>query len=170
MLDLPDVDHIEILKGPQGTLFCRTATGGAVRIVTRAPSFTRQIRVNADYGFNFRESKLSAYLTGPVTDRIAGSLSAATRNNNGFVKGSGPNIGERYGKSDNYTYRGKLLFNVSDSLQMTLAADTAKTNNESGALATPPERNNPYPGSIPNNPYHYAGGPEPIQTVKMSSV
>src|SRR3546814_6984594 len=87
-----------------------------------------------------------------------------------FVKGSGPNIGKRYGKSDNYTYRGKLLFNVSDSLQMTLAADTAKTNNESGALATPPESNNPYPGSIPNTPYHYAGGTEPIQTVKMYSV
>ncbi|MFT4046658.1 MAG: TonB-dependent receptor [Solimonas sp.] len=169
MFDLPDIDHIEVLKGPQGTLFGRNATGGALRIVTRAPSFERQIDLSADYGFNFRESKLSTYVTGPVSERVAGSLSAATRNSDGFVDGSGPNIGKEYGKADNYMFRGKLLFNVSDDFQMTFAADTSKSNNESGALATPPEDNNPYPGSVPNTPYHYAGSTQPIQDVRTYS-
>jgi iron complex outermembrane receptor protein len=169
MFDLPDIERIEVLKGPQGTLFGRNATGGALRIVTRAPSFDRQIRVSADYGFNFRESELTAYVTGPISDRIAGSLSAATRDSDGFVDGSGSNVGKSYGKADNYTYRGKLLFNVSDDFRMTLAADTSQTNNESGALPTPPAENNPWPGSIPNTRYHYAGGTDPIQDVQMYS-
>jgi iron complex outermembrane receptor protein len=62
-LDLPDIERVEVLKGPQGTLFGRNATGGAIRIVTRAPSFTLQFQVSADYGFNYRESKFNAYLT-----------------------------------------------------------------------------------------------------------
>jgi iron complex outermembrane recepter protein len=169
MFDLPDIERIEVLKGPQGTLFGRNATGGAVRIVTRAPSFDREINVSADYGFDFNEVKLSAYVTGPISDRLAGSLSAATRDSDGFVDGSGPNVGKTYGESDNYTYRGKLLFNASEDFQITLAADTSKTNNESGALPTPPVSNNPWPGSIPNTPYHYAGGTDPIQDVEMYS-
>jgi iron complex outermembrane recepter protein len=170
MFDLPDIERIEVLKGPQGTLFGRNATGGAIRIVTRAPSFTRQGSLNAEYGFNFGEAKLGAYITGPLSDRVAASFSAATRNGDGYVDGIAQNTGKTYGGPHNYTFRGKLLFNVSDRFQMTLIADTVKTDNEAAALPTA-QGQNPFPGSgsVANLPFQYAGGTQPKQIVKMYS-
>jgi iron complex outermembrane recepter protein len=170
MFDLPDIERIEVLKGPQGTLFGRNATGGAIRIVTRAPSFDKHGSVSGDYGFNFGETKLNAYITGPVSDRVAASLSAATRNGDGYVDGIAQNTGKTYGGPHNYTVRGKLLFKVSDRLQMTLIADSSKTDSESAALPSALNQN-PFPGagSVANAPFQYAGSTQPKQIVKTYS-
>lgn len=170
MFDLPDIERIEVLKGPQGTLFGRNATGGAVRIVTRAPSFTPRASVSADYGFDFKEIKLGGYVSGPLSEQVAASLSVSSRTGDGFVEGSGANRGKTYGDPDNYLYRGKLLFKPSDTFQVTIIADTAQNDNEFGALPTA-EGQNPFPGpgSIANTPYRYAGLTQPQQLVKMDS-
>ena len=169
--DLPDIERIEVLKGPQGTLFGRNATGGAIRIVTRTPSFEPVANVTADYGFDFEEVKLAGYVSGPFSEKVAASLSAFSRTGDGFVEGSGPNEGRRYAKLDNYVYRGKLLFTPSDTFEVTLSADTAQNSADSGALPTPQGGNPfPVPGSVPNTPYHYAGRTQPMQEVKSDSV
>ena len=165
LFDLPDIERIEVLKGPQGTLFGRNATGGAIRIVTRAPSFEPVASVTADYGFDFEDVKLTGYASGPITDHLAASVSAFWRNSDGYVEGSAGNEGRRYAKADNYVYRGKLLFKPSDTFELTLSADTSQTDNGSGALPTA-QGGNPYstiPGTIPNTPYHYAGATQPMQ-------
>src|SRR5690606_18800905 len=79
LFDLADIERIEVLKGPQGTLFGRNATGGAIRIVTRTPSFTPQGSASVDYGFDYDEVNVTGYLTGPISESIAASLSLAYR-------------------------------------------------------------------------------------------
>jgi iron complex outermembrane receptor protein len=165
--DLPDIERIEVLKGPQGTLFGRNATGGAIRIVTRSPSSDPVFDASADYGFNFREVRLTGYASGPITDQIAASFSAYRRTGDGYVKGIADNLGKTFGGPDDYVYRGKLLFNVSDTLKLTIESDTSQTDNQAGALPTALGEN-PYPGagSVGNAPFQYAGGTYPIQLVK----
>jgi iron complex outermembrane receptor protein len=170
--DLSDIERVEVLKGPQGTLFGRNATGGAIRIVTRAPSFTPHANLSADYGFDFKETKLGGYVTGPITDSIAGSLSGFYRTGDGFVDGIGPNAGRDYGKPDNYVYRGKVLFKPSDAFQATLAADASRSQNDNVFIAIPANGVNPFPtaGSIANAPFKYAGSTQPKALVEGDSV
>ena len=108
--DLADIERIEVLKGPQGTLFGRNATGGAIRIVTRSPSFTPQASLSTDYGFDFNETKIDAYLTGPFSDKVAGSLTGSYRKGDGYIDGIGPNEGRHYADPDNYVVRAKCFF------------------------------------------------------------
>lgn len=70
LFDLADIERVEVLNGPQATLFGRNATDGAIRIVMRRPSFHPQANLSVDYGFNFNEWKLTGYATGAVTDRL----------------------------------------------------------------------------------------------------
>jgi iron complex outermembrane receptor protein len=67
--DLVDVDQVEVLRGPQGTLFGRNAAAGVVNITTKAPSFTDGIDLEGSYG-NFNFEQIKASLTGPVVDGV----------------------------------------------------------------------------------------------------
>src|SRR5262245_25298649 len=102
--DLADIERVEVLKGPQGTLYGRNATGGAIKIVTRKPSFDTSGQVSADYGFHYNELKVTGFATGKLTDTLAGSLSATYRTSDGFIKGTGPNVGRDFGGADNYVF------------------------------------------------------------------
>ncbi len=165
--DLADIERIEVLKGPQGTLFGRNATGGAIRIVTRSPSFTPQASLSTDYGFDFNETKIDAYLTGPFSDKVAGSLTGSYRKGDGYIDGIGPNEGRHYADPDNYVVRGKMLFRPSESFQATVSADTWQTqNNVNFAISAPKGVNpNPIPGVVSSQPYEFAGSTQPLADV-----
>jgi iron complex outermembrane receptor protein len=88
-IDLPDVQQIEVLKGPQGTLFGRNATAGAILIHTLEPSFTSQGKVSVSAGaFDTRgqEYRTKAFVTGPIMDKLAYSVSAMYTNNTGYFR------------------------------------------------------------------------------------
>ncbi|HWU15260.1 MAG TPA: TonB-dependent receptor, partial [Caulobacter sp.] len=86
VLDLLDVERVEVLRGPQGTLFGRNTIGGAVRIISRAPKvadgFTSRISVAAGEG-DYRQFRVAA--GGPLGDRVALRLSAVARQRGGYV-------------------------------------------------------------------------------------
>jgi iron complex outermembrane recepter protein len=166
--DLSDIERVEVLKGPQGTLFGRNATGGAIRIFTRRPSFEAKATVGADYGFRYNELRLNAYATGPLSDKVAASVSGTIRKGDGYIKGIGPNEGKDYGGADNYLVRGKLLFQPSENFEAILAADKWQQQNDSVFISMINNGANPFPGTaaIPNGPYTYASSTQPKADLK----
>ncbi len=73
-LDFLDLERIEVLRGPQGTLFGKNTTAGAINITTRKPSLTPEANFEVNYGnFGFLQAKGS--LSGPLTKKISGRVS-----------------------------------------------------------------------------------------------
>ena len=120
-VDLLDVDHIEVLEGPQGTLFGKNATAGVINIVTRSPTGSRQgyLDVGAYEGSEFR---VGAGVSGPILgDKLEGLVSL-------FGAHYGGNVRNLYtGRWDNgYDHdgaRAKLVARPADHLKVTLSAD-----------------------------------------------
>ncbi|MEJ5977940.1 TonB-dependent receptor [Novosphingobium sp. PS1R-30] len=167
--DLADIERIEVLKGPQGTLYGRNATGGAIKIVTKKPSFETSGSVAADYGFHYNELKVTGFVTGGITDQLAGSLSGSYRTSDGFIKGTGPNVGRDFGGADNYVLRGKLLWQPSESFSAVLSGDVWRQQNNSVFISHIKDGINPYPnvpGTVPNRPYENAGSTDPLARLR----
>ena len=118
MMDLPDVEQIEVLKGPQGTLYGQNATGGAIIINTRAPSFTPTGKFSASYG-NFDAIDLRGFVSGPLSDIVAVSLSGGYQNRDGFRTNVA--TGEHDTGLDSKLLRAKALFKPTASMSFTLA-------------------------------------------------
>lgn len=86
--DFGAVERVEVLKGPQGTLFGRNAVGGAINTITKNPDFTGpQASLQTSYG-NFNTLKERAYLNVPVTDRLAMNVSLIHSSGDSYMQGS----------------------------------------------------------------------------------
>jgi iron complex outermembrane receptor protein len=127
LFDLPDIERVEILKGPQGTLFGRNAAGGAVKVITKSPSFTPTGALSASYG-SFNDVLVKGFVSGPiVSDTLAGSLAAFYEKNDGWIHDVVAN--KRTGGLDSYIFRAKLLFKPTDDLKFTLTGYNLRRKN-----------------------------------------
>ena len=118
---LYDLDRVEILKGPQGTLFGKNTIQGVVSVVTKDPSDEFEALASAQVGnYNLWQARLS--LSGPIMgDRLTGSFTGYGRKRDGYVDDTFRNTtmdGQEY-----YGGRAKLKFKPSDNLKIVLAAD-----------------------------------------------
>lgn len=156
--DLPDVSRIEVAKGPQGTLFGRNATGGAVQIFTRDPSFSPTGDFYVGYG-SFRELTFKSFLSGPIIgDELAASISGYASTADSYYRSLVPEQTPEGPRST--LVRGKVLFRPTDSMSFVLQAYYADHDDPTGmngsayggiTLA------NVFPGSIiPIAPYDVA--------------
>lgn len=117
LIDLPDVTQVEVLKGPQGALYGQNATGGAILVTTRAPGFTTTGSFSAGYG-NYNSIQLRGYLSGPVTDILAVSVSGGYQDHDGFRKHV--ITGQRDLGLSSKVARGKILLEPSSDVKITL--------------------------------------------------
>ena len=118
--DFADIEQVEELRGPQGTLFGKNTTAGALNITTRAPTFTREGFVELSYGErNLVQAK--GWVSGPITDSIAYRISGVSTRRDGVID----NI--RTGRDTNtlgtQAVRGQLLFKPDDTIQLRVIAD-----------------------------------------------
>jgi len=120
-LDFVDIDRIEILRGPQGTLFGKNTTAGALNITTRAPSFTPDAQGEITIGdYVFLQAKAS--VSGPlIDDRLAARLSFVSTRRNGVL--DNVTVGHDQNTQNSISLRGQLLFEATDNLRVRLFAD-----------------------------------------------
>ena len=118
--ELGPLDRIEVLRGPQGTLFGRNTSAGLISIITAKPRFTPEVSGQIDVG-NYNLRRLQASITGPISDTIAARLDGVWMKRDGFLKDvvSGRRINDR----DRWLLRGQILFQPSDNLSFRLIAD-----------------------------------------------
>jgi iron complex outermembrane receptor protein len=131
VFDLASVAGVEVLKGPQGTLFGRNATGGAILIRTLDPDFVSAGRFNLSYE-RFNQVRASAYVNVPVNDKVAVNASVAYRYSEGYVHDLRSGDITDQGKS--FTARGKLLLKPTDSFSVIFVAAHADFSDPTGTI------------------------------------
>lgn len=136
--DLGDLERIEVLRGPQGTLFGRNTSAGLISVVTRAPSLDTTTITASSSLESFDGYSFTAGVTTPLARDLAGiSLFATLRQRDGFMRINPGIPGARDGNDrDSWTLRGQLLWDINDDVSLRLIADGAHRNEECCYAAT----------------------------------
>lgn len=121
--DLGNVARVEVLRGPQSTLFGKNASAGVISIITQEPQFEFGGSVSATYG-NFDQMVLKGDVTGPLTESLAFSIEGNLNKRDGYVEVV--NLDERINERDRYSVRGQLLFENGGPLRVRAIADYSK--------------------------------------------
>lgn len=122
-LDFIDVERIEVLRGPQGTLFGKNTTSGAFNITTRKPNFKTGAIIETSYGnYGYVQAKTS--VTGPLSKNIAARFSFSGTQRDGTVYNKRT---DRYiNDINNLGLKGQFLYNISSGVQISLSADYSR--------------------------------------------
>ncbi|WP_414009879.1 TonB-dependent receptor [Sphingorhabdus sp.] len=126
--DLVDIERLEILRGPQGTLFGRNTSAGALNVSTKRPSLSEvEGFANASYG-NYNFMNLQAGVSVPITTDVAGlRVSGTWRKRDGYLKTAS---GAESNNRDRYMLRGQLYIEPNADVSIRLLADYAKTDEQ----------------------------------------
>ena len=120
IMDLPDVQRIEVLRGPQSTLFGKNASAGVISITTKAPSFDFGGSGELTYG-NYNALVGKAYVTGPISQNTAVSVAAGFNTRDGFFKDGA--TGHRTNERNRWFLRGQMLFDPGTDISVRLIGD-----------------------------------------------
>ncbi len=142
--DLPEIERVEVLRGPQSTLFGKNVSAGAISIVTKRPQFEPGGKIEGSYG-NFNTRQLRGTFTGPISDTLAVRVSGSLNKRDGMFTNltTGNDVGDR----DRWSVRGDVLWEPTDKTSVRIIADYNKINETCCAV-----------GSILNGPATLAIG------------
>ena len=120
--DLRDIQTVEVIRGPQGTLFGRNTTVGALNISTKNPGDEFEASMTAGYE-SFDTINTFGTVNIPFSDRIAGRFTGSYSRRDGFGENIRPGEQGDIGERENVTLRGKLRYDVTDSVEAVLSVD-----------------------------------------------
>ncbi|WP_321396022.1 TonB-dependent receptor [Emcibacter sp.] len=135
--ELFDVERIEVLRGPQGTLYGKNAIGGAINVVSTKPGQDFRAKVKATVG-NYDRQDFQGVVSGPLSDSLAAKVSFSSRQRDGWVE----NIitGNKLKDENVQSVRGQLLW-TGENTEITLSADTMDM--DQADMGRIPTRSNP---------------------------
>jgi iron complex outermembrane receptor protein len=146
-----DIDRIEVLRGPQGMLYGRNATGGVINVISNAPKHDLEAQIGASYGSRDM-FELRGVLNLPLTDIAAFRVAATYSREDGYVKNlsTEPGTKDGFGSDGDISVRGQLLVGDKEEIEILLYGNYSKQNG-TGTTMTFLERN--------------PGGPPPVQAL-----
>ena len=121
--DLPRLQQIEVLSGPQSTLFGKNASAGVISVTTREPAYYQEGKIEAGIG-NFNQKVMKGYYTNGITDNLAFSVSGGFNTRDGYTESvSGL---DDVNNKDRWNVRGQALFEPTEDVKLRLIADYSK--------------------------------------------
>ncbi|MCX8476147.1 MAG: TonB-dependent receptor [Sphingomonas sp.] len=146
--ELGEIDRIEVLRGPQGTLFGRNASAGLINIVSKAPGPNYAAGAEFTYG-NYDQIRASGYINVPLGDSLAARVDSVYVRRDGYYQDvvNDQDINDR----NRYFVRGQLLFEPSSDLTIRLIGDYTKRNENCCAATYVSREMNPFIGNL-NDP------------------
>ena len=137
-----DMERVEVLRGPQGTLFGRNATGGLAHYITNKPTEDFSGYVDLTIG-DYDQVKVEGAIGGPITDTVSGRFSFSRNEHDGYVDNR---IGKDLNNGDDWAVRGHLQFDFSDDVSWLISARAAEQNIDTGFFKHSSARQNPATG------------------------
>jgi iron complex outermembrane receptor protein len=152
-----DLERVEVLKGPQGTLFGRNATGGLVSFITRKPTEYLEGYLDLTVG-SYQQQKIEGAISGPISDDISYRISGFSNEHDGYLTNhfpettfvpaefegnlsNGPSLpdsGKDLGGDDSWAVRTQLLFNIDDASALLMSAFMTRSTQSTGPYQSSP--------------------------------
>jgi iron complex outermembrane receptor protein len=141
-----DTERVEVLRGPQGTLYGRNATGGSINLITRKPGDEFEGEIEATLGdYNLRQIRGAVNL--PISESVSARVVAFNEERDGYTENSVPG-GTDANDADNYGLRSHVSFDINDSASFLLSASYVKN----GGVGTQAEVREAYPQTLAGPP------------------
>ncbi|MBB5212684.1 TonB-dependent receptor [Microbulbifer hydrolyticus] len=131
-IQLFDLERVEVLRGPQGTLYGRNTTGGLVHYVSRKPTEEFEANVSASIG-SYAERILEGSMSGPITDSVRGRVAIKSTQNDGWQTNTV--TGDKLNDTDSFGYRTQLEFDLTESGSLLLNVHGSSADQQSVGFA-----------------------------------
>ena len=154
-LELVEIERMEVLRGPQGTLFGRNTTGGAVNIVTKKPGDEFEARGELGYG-RFNEIRMKGSLNVPVTEKFLTKFSAFYKKDDGWQESIVD--GEKYNFSETLGLRAAIRVLPSDNVTWDFSANWSTQDHQNLQSAVDPVASNTNNSAGSDGPWLYGSG------------
>ena len=156
VLDLIDIERIEVLRGPQGTLFGRNTIGGAVNIHTVKPHEEFEVKLRGKVGSHERMD-LTAKVNGALADNLFAAVTLATLNQDGYVVN--PINGQDTNDDDTFAFRGALRWLVNNDVEINVTGDYSRDRENGQGRVTDLDTNNVITFAGPTSPTSVGSAP-----------
>ncbi len=146
-----DLERVEVLRGPQGTLYGRNATGGSINFISAKPTDEFEGLVDVTVG-NYDWIRVRAMLNLPISDKVSMRITGFNEDRDGYTENTFEG-GTEANDADNYGFRGHLKMNLSENASLLLSGSYVKI----GGAGSQPEVREAFPSTLAGPPFGGAG-------------